>query len=126
MAADDTGVWLDAAGDLNRPNNHAYFVDASTNAVSGAPAAIYNFRPFAIAEGRVWFISGPHDEGLPKGGVCGLNVNTREVDVCAEPESVADLELAHDPAAYDPSTHSIWLGAYEQPHVTRIDVAAAS
>lgn len=126
MAADGTGVWLDATGDSVHPNDSAYFIDASTNAVSGEPAGVYNFRPFAIAEGRVWFISGPHDEGLPKGGICGLNVVTREVDVCAEPASVADLELAHDPAAYDPVTHSIWLGAYQKPSVTRIDVATIS
>jgi hypothetical protein len=126
MAADDTGVWLDASGDPDHPNDSAYFVDASTNAVSGEPASVYNFRPFAIAEGRVWFLSGPHDEGLPKGGICGLNVATRKVDVCAKPQSIADLELAHDPAAYDPVTGSIWVGAYEEPSVTRIDLTSTS
>lgn len=69
---------------------------------------------------------GPHDDELPKGGICGLNVATRSVDVCAEPGSVADLELAHDPAAYDPVTHSIWLRAYDRPWVTRIDISATS
>lgn len=115
IAADDEGVWV----------SNASFVDASTNSVSGEPGDVYNFRPFAVAEGRVWFISGPHDRGLPKGGVCGLNVATRTVDVCAEPESAPDLELAHDPATFEPATRSIWLGAFDEPWVTRINILPA-
>jgi hypothetical protein len=82
IAADDAGVWV-SAWDPNDANDaKAYFIDASTNKVSGEPGDVYNFRPFAVADGRVWFISGPHDPGLPDGGVCGLNVVTRAVDVC--------------------------------------------
>jgi dipeptidyl aminopeptidase/acylaminoacyl peptidase len=122
IAADDAGVWV-SAWDPDQANDaKAYFIDASTNTASGDPGDVYNFRPFAVADGRVWFISGPHDPGLPDGGVCGLNVVTRAVDVCVEPESASDLELAHDPAAFDPVTHSIWIGAFEKPWITWIDV----
>jgi Tol biopolymer transport system component len=122
LAADDAGLWLPAWDPDDENDSSAYFVDASTNEVSGEPADVYNFRPFAVADGRVWFISGPHDPKLPDGGVCGLNIVTRAVDVCVEPESGPNLELAHDPAAFDPVTHSIWLGAFEKPWITRIDV----
>ncbi len=125
IAADDAGVWLDVWDSSRSNNSVAQFIDASTGAPSGQPGAVYNFRPFAVAEDRVWFISGPHDQGLPKGGVCGLNVVTRKIDACAAPGSIADLELAHDPAAFEPSTHSIWVGEYQKPWVTRIDIAQA-
>jgi hypothetical protein len=118
-------VWVSAWDPEDEHDSKAYFIDASTNDVSGEPGDVYNFRPFAVAEGRVWFISGPHDRGLPDGGVCGLNVSTRTVDVCAEPKSGPDLELAHDPAAFDPATHSIWVGAFDEPWITRIDVVPA-
>lgn len=58
--------------------------------------------------------------------MCGLNVETRAVDVCAEPESVVDLTFAHDPATFEPVTRTIWLGAFDEPWVTRIDITAAS
>jgi hypothetical protein len=74
----------------------------------------------------VWFISGPNDPGLPKGGICGLNVLTRVVDACAEPRSIVDLELAHDPAAYDPVTHTLWVAESESSFLTRIDVVPSS
>jgi hypothetical protein len=124
IAGDDTGGWV-PAWDPHRDDFMAFFIDASTNDLSGEPGDVYNFRPFAVADGRVWFISGPHDPGLPKGGVCGLNVSTRTVDVCAEPQSAPDLVFARDPAAFDPVTDSIWLGAFDEPWVTRIDVIPA-
>jgi hypothetical protein len=125
IAANDSGVWMPAWDPANPNDSRAYFVDASTDAVSGDPGPVYNFRPFAVADGRVWFITGPGDKGLPNGGVCGLNVATRVVDVCAKPESAPDLEFAHDPAAFDRVTHSIWLGAFDEPWITRIDVVFA-
>jgi Tol biopolymer transport system component len=125
IAADDTGVWVPAWDPDDQHDSNAYFIDASTNAVGGKLGDVYNFRPFAIEYGRVWFISGPHDRGLPDGGICGLNVTTRVVDVCAEPDWGPDLELAHDPAAFDPATHSIWVGSFNKPWVTRIDVVPA-
>jgi hypothetical protein len=33
-----------------------------------------------------------------------------------------DLEAAHDPAGYEPVTNTLWVGEYESPFVTRIDV----
>lgn len=125
MAADDSGLWVPAQNPDDPRDSGAYFIDASTNAVSGEPGDVYNFRPFAIAEGRVWFISGPEDQGLPR-GVCGLNVNTRTVDVCAELDSAPDLEFAHDPAALEMNTLSIWLGAFEEPWITRVDIVPTS
>ncbi|MDP9342394.1 MAG: hypothetical protein M3Q23_09945 [Actinomycetota bacterium] len=123
IAADDAGVWL-SAWDPSRPNQAvAAFVSASTNALSGRPVGISNFRPFAVADGRAWFIAGP---GTPGPGICGLNVLTREVDACVRLRSIADLEGAHDPAAFEPNTDSIWIGEYEAPLVTRIDVTVGS
>src|SRR6266571_212607 len=73
LAADDAGVWLSAWNPDRSNDAGATFVSASTNAPAGTPGHVYNFRPFAVGEGRVWFISGPHDPGLPAGGICGLN-----------------------------------------------------
>jgi len=122
IAADDAGVWLSAV-DPSPPNQAiAAFISASTDALSGRPVHISNFRPFAVGDGRAWFISGP---GTPA-GICGMNVVTREVDACADPRSLSDLERAHDPAAFEPTTDSIWVGKYESPWVTRIDVSSPS
>ncbi len=74
----------------------------------------------------MWFISGPHDPGLPAGGICGLNAVTREVDACAKPQAIADLEGAHDLAAFEPMTRSIWVGQYQEPWVTRVDIVSSS
>jgi hypothetical protein len=123
IAADGAGVWL-SAPDPSPPNQAvAAFISASTNALSGRLVHISNFRPFAVADGRSWFIAGPWTPGP---GICGLNVVTREVDVCADPGAVSDLEAAHDPAAFETTTNSIWVGRYEAPWVTRIDVAPPS
>ncbi len=127
IAADPTGVWLSSGGYPDPSTEpQATFIDAATDQPSGPPGDVYNFRPFAVADGRVWFVSGPGDPGLPKGGICGLNVVTRLVDTCGRPDSIADLEGAHDPAAFEPMTSSIWVGEYESPWVTRIDVTPAS
>jgi hypothetical protein len=121
LAASQDGLWVDAWRPDDPHASAAFFVPISGGAPQMA-AAGYNFRPFAVAEGRVWFISGPNDPGLPKGGVCGMNAATDAVDVCVDPRSIVDLELAHDPAAYEPSTHTLWVGEYESPFVTKIDV----
>jgi hypothetical protein len=121
LTASEDGVWVDAWRPDDPHASAAFFVPIS----GGAPQMAvdgYNFRPFAVAEGRVWFVSGPNDPGLPKGGVCGMNVATSAVDVCADPRSIVDLELAHDPAAYDPATHTLWVGEYESSFVTKIDL----
>jgi len=122
------GIWIAANQDgvfVNgwRPDGSVadFFVPASGGPPEEA-GSVYNFRPFAVAQGRVWFISGPTDRGLPKGGICGLNISTRQVDVCAQPRSIVDLEAAHDPAGYEPVTNTVWVGEYESPFVTRIDV----
>ncbi len=121
LAASEDGVWVSGW----RPDyaNHAasFFVPVAGGSPQVA-ADVYNFRPFAVAEGRVWFISGSSDPGLPEGGVCGANVATNTVDVCAKPRSIVDMELAHDSAAYEPSTHTLWVGEYESSFVTKIDV----
>jgi hypothetical protein len=121
LAASKDGLWVDAWRPDDPHASAAFFVPISGGAPQMA-ADGYNFRPFAVAEGRVWFVSGPNDPGLPKGGVCGMNVATNAVDVCADPRSIVDLELAHDPAAYDPATHTLWVGEYESSFVTKIDL----
>ena len=122
IAADDSGLWLPARdpGDPHDPG--AYFVDASTNAVSGEHGDVDHFRPFAIADGRLWFIAGPGDDGLPDGGVCGLNTSTGAVDVCAELDPSPDLKLTPQPAALETRTRSIWVGASGEPGIARIDL----
>jgi Tol biopolymer transport system component len=123
IAADSDGVWVNGW----RPDGTVtdFFVLASGGPPQEA-GSVYNFRPFAVAQGRVWFVSGPNDPGLPKGGICGLNVSTHAVDACAQPRSIVDLEAAHDPAAYEPVTNTVWVGEYESSLVTRIDVGSAS
>jgi hypothetical protein len=121
IAASEDGVWVSGWRPDDPHTSAVFFVPVG----GGRPQLagdVYNFRPFAVDEGRVWIISGPNDPGLPKGGVCGVNVDTNEVDVCAEPRSIVDMELAHDAAAYEPSTHTLWVGEYESSFVTKIDV----
>lgn len=119
IAAEQEGVYVNGW----RPDGSVvdFFVPASGGPPEEA-GSVYNFRPFAVALDRVWFISGPTDRGLPKGGICGLNISTRKVDVCAQPRSIVDLEAAHDPAAFEPVTDTVWVGEYQSPFVTRIDV----
>jgi hypothetical protein len=78
-----------------------------------------------VADKRVWFISGPHDTGLPKGGVCGLNITTQRVDVCAEPPSIVDFAGAHDALALDPVSQALWVSQYESSLVTGIQLSVA-
>lgn len=126
IAASQDGAWVSAWRPNALDSAAAFFVPAS-----GAPPReagdVYNFRPFVVAEGRAWFISGPHDKGLPNGGgVCGLNASTHEVDTCAAPRSIADLEAAHDPVDFDPVTSTFWVGEYESNFVTKIQVVPSS
>lgn len=117
LAAADDGVWVASDG--------VAFV-----ANSGGPLQVagdvYNFRPFLVADRRVWFISGPHDSGLPKGGVCGLNITTQRVDVCAEPASIVDFAGAHDALALDPVSQTLWVSQYESSLVTGIQLSSAN
>jgi hypothetical protein len=121
-----TGLWLAAAEDgVWVASDGVAFVANS----SGSPQVagdVYNFRPFLVADQRVWFISGPHDPGLPKGGVCGLNITTQRVDVCAEPASIVDFAGAHDALALDPVSQTLWVSQYESSLVTGIQLSSAS
>jgi hypothetical protein len=62
LASAEDGVWVASDG--------VAFV-ANSGGPPQVAGDVYNFRPFLVADKRVWFISGPHDPGLPKGGVCG-------------------------------------------------------
>lgn len=124
IAASPDGVWLDASKPDVPGTSGAWFVPRT----GGAPvdvASVANFRPFTVALGHVWFISGPSDKGLPAGGVCGLNIATNTIDSCAKPRSIVDLEGAHDALAYDPTTQTLWVGEYESGFVTKIDLVPA-
>jgi hypothetical protein len=125
IAADQDGVWVNGWRPDDPDAGGAFFVPSSGGPAQDA-ARIPNFRPFAVAEGHAWFISGPQESGLPEGGICGLNVSTHVVNTCASPLSMADLELAHDPAAYDPVTRTLWAGEYESSFVTKIELVPAS
>lgn len=116
LASTDDGVWAASDG--------VAFV-ANAGGPPQVAGGVYNFRPFVVAHERVWFISGPHDPGLPEGGVCGLNITTERVDVCIEPPSIVDLEAAHDALALDPSTQTLWVSQYESSLVAGIRLTAA-
>ena len=118
LAADDAGVWLSAS----LPHRHASSVFVAAG--DGEPVGfgeIYNFRPFVVAQGRVWFVGGPHDG--PVLGVCGMLLDTQGVDVCADVD-VADLTATRQPVAFDATTNTLWVAAYESPRVYRADVTA--
>jgi hypothetical protein len=117
LAATEDGVWVASDG--------VAFV-ANSGGPPRVAGDVYNFRPFLVADKRVWFISGPHDPGLPMGGVCGLNITTQRVDVCAEPASIADFAGAHDALALDPVSQTLWVSQYESSLVTGIQLSAAS
>ena len=114
LAGNDHGVWLSSWWTNQRGTST--FVSATDDSVTPF-GDINNFRPFAVADGRVWFIAGPGDG--PIRGICGLNVDTREADVCADAGG-PDLEVARDPAAYESTTNTIWAGQYLQPFATRV------
>ncbi len=120
LAAGVEGVWVNGWRTDDPHMAAAFFVPSSGGPPQDA-AGVYNFRPFAVAEGRVWFVSGPHDPGLPEGGICGLNVTTGAVYSCAKPRSIVDLQLAHDPAAFEQATKTLWVGEYESTFVTVIE-----
>lgn len=119
LAGNDQGVWLSSG--LSELPGTSVFVSAADNSVSPF-GNIYNFRPFAVANGHVWFIAGPHDG--PIQGTCGLNLDTQVADVCANEGAAPDLEVARDPAAYEPSTNTIWTGVYSKALVRRVTVSA--
>jgi hypothetical protein len=119
LAGDDRGVWLSAslgAGSSDSGSTSAV-IAPDTNAL--APfGSVVNFRPFAVGEGSVWFVAGPHEGKLQ--GICGIDEVTGTATGCADVAG-PDLEMAGDPAAYDPVTHTLWSGSYERKVVTRID-----
>jgi hypothetical protein len=122
-----TGLWLASAEDgvWVASDDGVAFV-ANSGGPPQVAGDVYNFRPFLVADKRVWFISGPHDPGLPEGGVCGLNITTRRVDVCAEPASIVDFAGAHDALALDPVSQTLWVSQYESSLVTGIQLSPAS
>jgi hypothetical protein len=121
-----TGLWLASAEDgvWVASDDGVAFV-ANSDGPPQAAGDVYNFRPFLVADKRVWFISGPHDPGLPKGGVCGLNITTQRVDVCAEPPSIVDFAVGPDALALDPVSQTLWVSQYESSLVTGIQLSVA-
>jgi hypothetical protein len=120
------GLWLASANDgVWVASDGVAFVENAGGPPQDA-GSVYNFRPFLVADKRVWFIPGPRDPGLPKGGVCGLNITTERVDVCAEPPSIVDLEGAHDALALDQVSQTLWVSQYESSLVTGIQLSTAS
>jgi hypothetical protein len=117
LAGNEQGVWLSSG--LPEQRGSSVFVSASDNTVTPF-GNIYNFRPFAVADGHVWFIAGPHDG--PIQGTCGLNLETQIADVCGNDGEGPDLEDARDPGAYEPTTNTIWTGVYLKAEVTRVEL----
>ncbi len=118
LAGDDSGVWLAAwlGPDGASSDASSAMISPDTNAI--APfGSIYNFRPFAVGDGRVWFVAGPGDGKVQ--GICGIDEADGVSTVCADVDG-PDLEMAHDPAAYDPVTRTLWTGSYGRKVVTRI------
>jgi hypothetical protein len=73
--------------------------------------------PFGYGEGGVWVLR----EDL-RDGLCRLNEDTLEIDVCTPEVSIADLY--DQAAALDPETSTIWVSNSEDT-VTRIDLRPA-
>jgi hypothetical protein len=119
LAGDDSGVWLSAwlGPDGSSSDTTSAMIAPDGNALA-AFGSIYNFRPFAVGDGRVWFVAGPGDGRVQ--GICGLDVETGVSAVCAEVNG-PDLVMARDPAAYEPVTQTLWTGSYERSIVTRIE-----
>jgi DNA-binding beta-propeller fold protein YncE len=87
-------------------------IDPSSDALVGEPIRLDWFRPFAVAEGGIWFVGeGP--------SVSVLNTQTLEVDHSVRVEPVATDSTIH--AAFDPGTGAIWVANYEDT-ITRIDL----
>ena len=119
LAGDDRGVWLSAwlGPDGSSSDTTSAMIAPDTNALV-AFGSIYNFRPFAVGDGRVWFVAGPGDGRVQ--GICGIDEESGESAVCADVDG-PDLVMARDPAAYDPVTHTLWTGSYQRSIVTRIE-----
>ena len=119
MTSNDERVWLSAW----IPDRHATSAYIAPQDGSVQPFGdVYNFRPFAIADGRVWFVAGPGD-GAAK-GVCGMRLDTQQVDECAD-VMVGDLEILREPLGYDAGTNSLWA-AGNGAQVYRIDLNEAA
>jgi len=110
-----SGVWLAGAPDgvylsvwangtpnpPGGPGGSAFIgLDGSTHLIGD----IYNFRPSAVANGRVWFVAGPHDGHLS--GVCGMRTSDGVVDECAD--VLVNVEGIRRPVVFDASTDSLW------------------
>ena len=117
LASSEDGVWL-AASMVVRHSSSAFVAAAENQARPFG--SIYNFRPMTVADDRVWFVAGPGDGPLQ--GVCGLRIDTQDVDVCAD-VSVADLEAAHQPVAFEATTNTLWVSAYNRPEISRISLS---
>jgi hypothetical protein len=95
-------------------------IDATSNSQEGEPVPVATlFRPFAVAEGGVWFIAGPGQE-VAGSGICRLNAETLKVDICIDPGTLAD-PLLHA-VAIDSATGVLWVANY-RGSVTRVDLA---
>jgi hypothetical protein len=114
IAGDTEGVWVSGWRPDDPHVSAAFFVPAS----GGPPkevATIAETGIVAVAQGRVWFIG--------SSGLCGLNVSTHVFDACAPLRSSVDPEGAHDPVAYDPVFHSLWIAEYESRFVDGFQIS---
>ena len=95
-------VWPDGTPNPpGGPGGSAFIgLDGSTQLIGD----IYNFRPSAVANDRVWFVAGPHDGHLS--GVCGMRATDGVVDGCAD--IPVNVEGIRRPVVFDPSTDSLW------------------
>lgn len=90
-------------------------VDPRTNTVSPESLEVEPFRPFAFAEGGLWFVGSPPDG---PGGICRLDPATWNVDACVEPPSFSRAGIG---VAHHPTTSSIWVLG-DDGTVARIDL----
>jgi hypothetical protein len=115
IATDEANVWLSAwHADLDTTST----IVSAQDGVARSFGSVYNFRPFTVAEGRVWFVAGPGDGPLQ--GVCAMRLDTQQVDECAD-VAVGDLEIVREELAYEPSTNTLWV-AGDGKLVHRVDL----
>jgi hypothetical protein len=115
IAADEANVWLSA---WHADSDTTSTIVSAHDGVARSFGSVYNFRPFAVAEGRVWFVAGPGDGSLQ--GVCAMRLDTQQVDECAD-VAVGDLEIVREELAYEPSTNTLWI-AGDGKLVHRVDL----
>jgi sugar lactone lactonase YvrE len=106
LAGTPDGVYLSvwAQGTPNPPSGPGGSAFIDLDGTTQLIGDIYNFRPSAVADDRVWFVAGPHDGDLS--GVCGMRTSDGVVDECANVP--VNVEGIRQPVVFDPTTNSLW------------------